>query len=97
MNEEHRRKDKNKSLPKTTIKYTSANGYTGILYGQSSMSIGKVREDGTFDEYLHTGARAGGGVAYLKHQVDTFPEFLEMLTAATEDHIIKAANGEVEL
>lgn len=96
MNED-RRKDKNRELPKTTYKYTSANGYTGILYGESSMSIGKVREDGSFDEYLHTGSRNGKGFAYLKHQVDHFPEFLEMLNAAAEDHIIKAANGEVDL
>ena len=88
--------DKDDREVKTTIKYTSANGYTGILYGQSSMSIGKVREDGTFDEYLHTGSRNGGGIAYLKEMVDGFPEFLDKLHDATEKAIVKDIKDKME-
>ena len=76
---------KDDSEVKTTIKYTSANGYTGILYGKSSMSIGKVREDGTFEEHLHTGSRAGNGVAYLKEMVDGFPAFMDRLHGKAEE------------
>jgi hypothetical protein len=64
---------------KTSIKYTSSNGFTGILYGESSMSIGKVQADGTFHEYLHTGSRNGNGIEYLKEMVDGFPRFMEAL------------------
>ena len=64
---------------KTSIKYTSSNGFTGILYGKSSMSIGKVQEDGSFDEYLHTGSRNGNSVEYLKEMVDGFPSFMEAM------------------
>ena len=63
----------------TTIKYTSTNGFTGILYGHSSMTIGKYAEDGSFKEYLHTGTRNGSSIAYLKEMVDGFPEFKEAL------------------
>ena len=64
---------------KTSIKYTSSNGLTGILYGKSSMSIGKVQEDGSFDEYLHTGSRNGNSIEYLKEMVDGFPSFMEAM------------------
>ena len=64
---------------KTSIKYTSSNGFTGILYGESSMSIGKVQEDGSFDEYLHTGSRNGNSIEYLKEMVDGFPSFMEAM------------------
>ena len=64
---------------KTSIKYTSSNGFTGIFYGKSSMSIGKVQEDGSFDEYLHTGSRNGNSVEYLKEMVDGFPSFMEAM------------------
>lgn len=64
---------------KTSIKYTSSNGFTGILYGESSMSIGKVRADGSFDEYLHTGSRNGNSIEYLKEMVDGFPSFMEAM------------------
>lgn len=64
---------------KTSIKYTSSNGLTGILYGESSMSIGKVQADGSFDEYLHTGSRNGNSIEYLKEMVDGFPSFMEAM------------------
>lgn len=80
------------------IKYTSANGFTGILYGTSSMSIGKEREDGTFDEYLHTASRNTEGLnteqlgEYLRDQVDNFPKFLDLLHEATEKALLKELN-----
>lgn len=64
---------------KTSIKYTSSNGFTGILYGESSMSIGKEQADGTFHEYLHTGSRNGNSIEYLKEMVDGFPSFMEAI------------------
>lgn len=67
---------------KTTIKYTSTNGFTGILYGHSSMTIGKYAEDGSFKEYLHTGSRNGSSIDYLKERVDGFPAFLERIKEA---------------
>lgn len=63
----------------TSIKYTSSNGFTGILYGESSMSIGKELADGTFHEYLHTGSRNGNSIEYLKEMVDGFPSFMEAM------------------
>ena len=60
------------------IRYDSDNGYTGFLYGKSSMAIGKMEGD-EFYEILHAGSRAGEGSEYLKEQVDTFPEFLSKL------------------
>ena len=65
------------------IEYKSENGYTGFLYGESSMAIGIVQPDGRFQEILHTGSRAGNSMEYLKEQVDTFPEFLKALDEAT--------------
>lgn len=73
---------------KTSIKYTSSNGFTGILYGESSMSIGKKQADGSFEEYLHTGSRNGNGIEYLKEMVDGFPSFMgamEELRAGLEE------------
>lgn len=63
----------------TSIKYKSSNGFTGILYGESSMSIGKELADGTFHEYLHTGSRNGNSIEYLKEMVDGFPSFMEAM------------------
>ena len=60
------------------IRYDSDNGYTGFLYGKSSMSIGKMEGD-EFHEILHTGSRAGEGSEYLKEQVDNFPKFYSKL------------------
>lgn len=57
------------------IKYTSPNGYTGILYGKSSFKI--LDEQGHM--VFHTGFRAINTKAGLIEQVESFPEFLEML------------------
>lgn len=57
------------------IKYTSENGYTGVLYGKSSFSV--YDKDG--HEVFHTGFRNFNTYDDLKESVDTFPEFLGML------------------
>lgn len=58
-----------------TIKYTSDNGYTGVLYGQSSMSI--YNPDGI--ESMHTGRRNINTYEELVRVVDEHPKFMEML------------------
>lgn len=55
--------------------YTSPNGYTGILYGKSSLSI----KDSNGKEVLHTGSRNVNTMEELKDLVDRHPEFMEML------------------
>ena len=60
---------------KKVIKYTSKNGYTGVLYGQSSMSI--YDKDGK--EVLHTGSRAINTYDELVELVDEHPKFRQML------------------
>ena len=61
-----------------TIKYTSKNGYTGVLYGKSSLSI----YDFTGKEVLHTGFRKANTYEELVEVVETHPEFMEMLSDA---------------
>ena len=67
-----------------TIKYTSDNGYTGVLYGQSSLAI--YNPDGT--ESMHTGYRNIDTYEELVKIVDEHPKFIEMLR--------KVAKSEVE-
>lgn len=59
------------------IKYKSDNGYTGVLYGKSSMSI--YNPEGK--EVFHTGFRKKNinSLDALKKHVDTFPEFMKIL------------------
>lgn len=61
-----------------TIKYTSKNGYTGVLYGRSSLAI--HNKDGK--EVMHTGFRNINTYEELVETVETFPEFLELLKGA---------------
>ena len=65
-----------------TIEYTSPNGYRGVLYGKSSMSIygpiGKV--------VIHTGHRTPNTLEELKKQVDEMPEFMELLIGMAQDY-----------
>lgn len=61
------------------ITYTSDNGYTGILYGESSLSIGKLADNGEFKECFHTGSRAFDTYEELKEHVEDFPNFLKVL------------------
>lgn len=65
------------------IKYTSENGYSGALYGESSMSI--YNPDGK--EVFHTGFRRKeiNSLEALKEHVDTFPEFQKMLSSKVKD------------
>ena len=60
---------------KPTIKYTSPNGYTGILYGESSLAV--FNPDGT--ESLHTGRRTIETYEELVKLVDDHPNLLKIL------------------
>jgi hypothetical protein len=57
------------------IKYTSDNGYTGVLYGRSSMSI----YDPEGHECLHTGFRNINTYEELVETVNEQPEFMKAL------------------
>ena len=59
-----------------TIKYTSDNGYTGILSGRSTFVV--LNSDGK--EVFHTGFRNINTLEELKEHVDTFPEFYALIT-----------------
>lgn len=62
-----------------TIKYKSKkNGYTGVLYGRSSLTI--YNKDGK--EVMHTGFRNINTYEELVETVETFPEFFELLKEA---------------
>ena len=60
---------------KPTIKYTSPNGYMGILYGESSLAV--FKPDGT--ESLHTGRRNIETYEELVKLVDDHPNLLKIL------------------
>lgn len=57
------------------LKYTSKNGYTGVMYGKSSLVI----LDRNGKEVFHTGFRNCNTYEELIEQVDTFPEFYDTL------------------
>ena len=57
------------------IKYTSENGYTGVLYGKSSFAI----YDSSGKMVLHTGFRNIHTYAELVKQVEDYPKFRKML------------------
>lgn len=69
-------------MSKKPIKYKSENGYSGVLYGKSSMAI--YNPEGR--EVFHTGFRRKSinSLKELKEHVDTFPEFEEMLRNCCE-------------
>ncbi len=56
-------------------KYTSKNGYTGVMYGNSSLVI----LDANGKEVFHTGFRNCNTYEELIDQVDTFSEFYNMI------------------
>ena len=56
-------------------KYTSKNGYTGVMYGKSSLVI----LDRNGKEVFHTGFRNSNTYEELVEQVDTFSEFYNMI------------------
>lgn len=59
---------------KKTIKYHSENGYTGILYGKSSLAILKDNK-----EVMHTGFRSINTREELVELVENCPKFFKML------------------
>ena len=75
----------------TVIKYTSENGYTGVLYGKSSFVIHDC--DGKM--VLHTGFRNIHTYAELVKQVEGYPKFREMLFKM-KDEVVIEADKEVE-
>lgn len=62
------------------IIYTSDNGYTGKLYGKSSLII--FNPDGT--ESMHTASRNINTYEELVKIVDEHPKFIEMLRGVAE-------------
>lgn len=62
------------------ISYTSKNGYTGILYGKSSLSIKKGDK-----EVMHTGFRNINTYEELVECVETYPEFTKKLADVWQD------------
>lgn len=66
------------------IEYKSENGYTGVLYGERSLSV--FREDGK--EVFHTGSRGFNTYAELVEAVETFPEFY--------DRLLSISHGDIE-
>ena len=67
-----------------TIIYASKNGYTGMLYGKSSMII--QDKDGV--EVFHTGFRKANTYDELVEQVETYPDFLKLLKNIPDDEEI---------
>lgn len=57
------------------IRYTHPNGYTGILYGKSSLAV----QNSEGREVFHTGFRNINTLDELKKWLDDFPKFMEML------------------
>ena len=58
-----------------TIRYESENGYSGMIYGISSLSV--CDKDG--NEVMHTGFRSINTLDELKELVDGYPELQEKL------------------
>ena len=58
------------------IEYKSENGYTGKLYGKSSLSI----YNSIGREVMHTCFRTINTLEELKQEVENFPEFLRVLS-----------------
>ena len=62
-------------MEKYKLTYTSENGYTGVLYGQSSLKI--YAPDGRLS--FHTGFRSINTYEELKQAVDEHPDFIKKL------------------
>lgn len=65
------------------IEYTSENGYTGRLYGESSLSV--FNSDGK--EVLHTGKRGINTYDELKGLIEGFPAFMELLQSNWAENV----------
>ena len=59
------------------IEYKSNNGYTGRMYGKSSLSI---YETASGKEVFHTGFRNCNSLKEFHKQVDDFPKFLSTIS-----------------
>jgi len=59
------------------IEYKSNNGYTGRMYGKSSLSI---YETASGKEVFHTGFRNCNSLKEFHKQVDDFPKFLSAIS-----------------
>lgn len=57
------------------ISYTHPNGYTGILYGKSSLAV----RDLEGREVFHTGFRNINTLDELKNWLDDFPKLMKLL------------------
>lgn len=75
----------------TLIVYESENGYTGKLYGESSMSI----FDADGNEVMHTGSRTPNTLEELKEVVDGYPAFIEMLKKIPLDDLKDAEDDDI--
>jgi len=64
-----------------TIKYTSDNGYTGVRYGESSMSI----YDKEGKEVLHTGSTNVNTYEELVECVENYPDFYKKLLSLSKE------------
>ena len=74
------------------IKYTSENGYTGVLYGRSSLSI----YDPEGHECLHTGLRAINTYEELVETVNEQPEFMKALEKMRSEDDLDDESGDKE-
>jgi hypothetical protein len=74
------------------IKYTSENGYTGVLYGRSSMSI----YDPEGHECLHTGFRNINTYEELVETVNEQPEFMKALENMRSEDDLDDESGDKE-
>ena len=64
------------------IEYRSTNGYTGRMYGKSSLSI---FETDSGKEVFHTGFRKCNNLKDLRKQVEEFPKFLDAISRMEEE------------
>ena len=84
-NEELEKQVRESKLEKTRkIEYKSDNGYTGVLYGESSFAV--YDKDGY--EVMHTGARSFNTYEELVEIVERMPEMMLMLAKHLEDMIM---------
>ena len=63
------------------IEYKSNNGYTGRVYGKSSLSI---YESESGEVVFHTGFRKCNNMKELRKQVEEFPKFLNAISRMKE-------------
>ena len=74
-----------------TVKYTSDNGYTGVMYSKSSYAV--FDKDGI--EVMHTGFRNFNTYDELVEHVEKYPKLMEMLRRAT--HILNDDESENDI